>query len=302
MLPPPLMLQPQPQPQELALLAQADEEYTQAAEAAAGTGAGSSPAFCEPVNLERLLGQAMRMDGFDTPAQADGLLAYYRRLGCSPAQLQAAVERLAPEAPLPGPGPGLGPEWASPGLQGQLQVAAWELLAAAVAAALLAAYQTRPRGWSRQDLLEVRASAIAGRGLFARASIPSGTVLGAYPGRLRSGAEMLEKCETAPMAASYAFRTADGRFLDPTDLTGQPSPNPQPGWFWPLPTDISLCFANEPPKGSLGTNASVEDGAGPGDLLFVARADIPQGAEVLIDYGTTYDRSGYSRGQQKTSM
>ena len=56
---------------------------------------------------------------------------------------------------------------------------------------------------------QVRASAIAGKGLFATASIPSGTVLGAYPGRLRSGAEMLAKCEYAPMASSYAFRTGE---------------------------------------------------------------------------------------------
>jgi hypothetical protein len=38
----------------------------------------------------------------------------------------------------------------------------------------------------------------------------------------------------------------------------------------------------------------VEDGAQPGDLLFVASTYIPEGAEVLIDYGITYDRSGYA--------
>ena len=41
------------------------------------------------------------------------------------------------------------------------QLAAWELVAAAVAAAALAAYQSRPRGWSRKDLLEVSVSACA---------------------------------------------------------------------------------------------------------------------------------------------
>lgn len=44
------------------------------------------------------------------------------------------------------------------------------------------------------------------------------------------------------------MRAGDGSFLDPTDTTGQPSPYPTPGLFWPLPSDVSLCFANEPPK------------------------------------------------------
>ncbi|GLC36689.1 hypothetical protein PLESTB_000130700 [Pleodorina starrii] len=304
----------------------------------------SSPVYCEPDTLSGLLGQFInRVDGSDSGLQLDGLLAYYRRLGCSPQQLQEAVQALAPQPPLKGrataapplstaasaaggtadvagvlgaggggvgvgvsgraslgvpepelwtpAGPGLGPG----GLTQQLQLAAWELLAAAVAAAAMAAYQSRPYGWSRRDLLEVRQSNIAGRGVFARAPIPAGTVLGSYPGRLRSAAEMVAKCEVAPLAASYAFRTGDGRFLDPTDVSGQPSPYPQPGWPWPLPTDVVLSYVNEPPKGSPGTNASVEDGPQAGELLFLAATDIPPGAEVLIDYGVTYDRSGYGR-------
>jgi hypothetical protein len=55
--------------------------------------------------------------------------------------------------------------------------------------------------------LQVRESRIAGRGLFARMTIPPGTVLGAYPGRVRTPEEMLAKAETAPLCASYAFRT-----------------------------------------------------------------------------------------------
>jgi hypothetical protein len=88
---------------------------------------------------------------------------------------------------------------------------------------------------------------------------------------------------------------ATGRFLDPTDLIGQPSESPAPGLPWPWAVDTALCYANEPPKGSLGTNASVEDGAEPEELLMVARVAIPEGAEVLIDYGQTYDRSSYAR-------
>ncbi|KXZ47598.1 hypothetical protein GPECTOR_34g757 [Gonium pectorale] len=300
----------QPPPDQSATPAAAAAHFpSPAAPVAAGT-----PPFCELDSLSALLQQfAGRTEGFDSGLQIDGLLAYYRRLGCSPQQIQEAVMAAAPE---PGPAarqqgqqllaaPRLGGAFAGADseplplpllpstLAQQMQVAAWELLAATVAAAALAAYKARPRGWSRTDLLEVRASPIAGRGVFARAPIPARTVLGSYPGRLRSGAEMLVKCQDAPLAASYAFRTGDGRFLDPTDASGQPSPYPQPGWPWPLPIDVTLAFVNEPPKGSPGTNASVEDGSGPDELLFVAATDVPQGAELFIDYGITYDRSGY---------
>lgn len=50
-----------------------------------------------------------------------------------------------------------------------------------------------------------------------------------------------------------------------------------------------------PQQGSLGTNASVEDGSAAGDLHFVACRDIPAGAEILIDYGISYDRSNYGK-------
>ncbi|GIL57819.1 hypothetical protein Vafri_13057 [Volvox africanus] len=315
----------------------------------------SSKAYCQADNLSGLLRQfGTYQEGFDNGLQLDGLMAYYRRLGCSAEQLQDAVYSMMPpiassssarRAGVPGSiigmraqpdlelAPASGTQagataapadftfeagagrvvsgasnvqfsespWQPPGGLGeQVQLAAWELLAAALAAAALAAYESRPRGWSRGDLLEVRQSNIAGRGVFARAPIATGTVLGAYPGRLRSAADMVAKCQEAPLTASYAFRTGDGRFLDPTDASGQPSPYPQPGWPWPLPMDVVLSYANEPPKGSPGTNTTVEDGPHPGDLLFVAANDIPPGAEVLIDYGMTYDRSGYDRTPPET--
>lgn len=61
------------------------------------------------------------------------------------------------------------------------------------------------------ELRQVRESRISGRGVFARAPIPVGTVLGAYPGRLRSAAEMVAKCQETPLAASYIFRTGGQR-------------------------------------------------------------------------------------------
>lgn len=91
----------------------------------------------------------------------------------------------------------------------------------------------------------------------------------------------------------------DGRFLDPTDESGQPSAWPAPGPPWPWPVDVTLSYVNEPPKGPAGaggTNCFVEDGASPGELLFVANRTIAPGEELYIDYGLNYDRSSYRKG------
>ncbi|PNH01678.1 Prolyl 4-hydroxylase subunit alpha-1 [Tetrabaena socialis] len=166
-------------------------------------GTDFKPDLIEPDSIAHRTSKMKVLD-----AEFDGLLSYYRRLGCSPEQLQAAVREVVPPGG-PGPAGGLSP-LAGQELMGQLQLAAWQLLAAALAATALSVYQSRPRGWSRQDLLEVRSSNIAGRGVFARAPIPSGTVLGAYPGRLRSSAEMLVK-SAADAASASSAASASGR-------------------------------------------------------------------------------------------
>ncbi|GIL57820.1 hypothetical protein Vafri_13057 [Volvox africanus] len=171
----------------------------------------SSKAYCQADNLSGLLRQfGTYQEGFDNGLQLDGLMAYYRRLGCSAEQLQDAVYSMMPpiassssarRAGVPGSiigmraqpdlelAPASGTQagataapadftfeagagrvvsgasnvqfsespWQPPGGLGeQVQLAAWELLAAALAAAALAAYESRPRGWSRGDLLEAR--------------------------------------------------------------------------------------------------------------------------------------------------
>ncbi len=90
-------------------------------------------------------------------------------------------------------------------------------------------------------------------------------------------------------------RTTSGLLLDPTDASGRLSTAPGPGPPW-LPTDCTLAYINEPPKGAGGTNVTVEDD--PSDalgLLCVAVRDIEPGEELYMDYGITYDRSAYSR-------
>jgi len=83
----------------------------------------------------------------------------------------------------------------------------------------------RPVGWADRTLVEVRESPIHGRGVFSRGVIPAGATLGEYPGRVRSGPDMLAKAAGVPLSRSYVFRTDEEppRFVDPTDLTGLPS-------------------------------------------------------------------------------
>ncbi len=86
-----------------------------------------------------------------------------------------------------------------------------------------------------------------------------------------------------------------GAYLDPTDAQGNVSEWPGPGLPWPLAAPSALAYANEPVKGGTGTNTTCEDGEQDTDLLFVTCRALRAGEEVFIDYGTTYDRSGYKR-------
>lgn len=61
-------------------------------------------------------------------------------------------------------------------------------------------------------------------------------------------------------AAFLMVCAGDGRFIDPTDASGEPSPFPGPGSPWPFPVEMLLPYANEPPKGAGGTNCFVETG------------------------------------------
>lgn len=162
-----------------------------------------------------------------------------------------------------------------------------------VGAYVAAVWPTRPRGWARKDLLQVEQSPVAGKGVFAVAPIPSGTVLGGYPGRLRTIEQMRTKCKKAPNAEYYCFKNQYGRFLDPTDEEGNVTPAPKPGLPW-LPINVTLAYVNEPPLGGKGTNATVIDDPKDAEgLIFVAQRDIDQGEEIFIDYFTDYDRSNY---------
>jgi len=147
-------------------------------------------------------------------------------------------------------------------------------------------------------IMQVRASELHGLGAFARTSIAAGTILGAYPGRPRLPLDMMAKCKQAPGAVEYAMQIPEwrgGGYLDPTNALGVPSEQPSgPGIPWPVDVNITLTRFNEPPPGRT-TNTRIEDGSGPADMHFVAVCDIMEGEELFIDYGTSYNRSGYTQ-------
>jgi hypothetical protein len=81
-----------------------------------------------------------------------------------------------------------------------------ETLVLGAAAYAAAVWPDRPRGWCFKELVEVRDSPIAGKGVFATVHIQAGTVLGAYPGRPRTPQEMMVKYQSAPAAGGYCFK------------------------------------------------------------------------------------------------
>ena len=184
--------------------------------------------------------------------------------------------------PLPLPSP------ASWGLAG-VAVAAWQ--ANAVRARGGTAPAARPK-------LRVRESGVpgAGLGVFAAEDIAAGEVLGRYPGRLRTFSSYVAKLEVAPAASEYCWVLEGGAgVLDPTGPGGELC-DPLPLLPLPLPlplpaVDTTLARINEPGPGG-DVNVDVEEQAGAG-LTFVAGRDLRRREELFLDYGSSYNRTGY---------
>jgi hypothetical protein len=167
-------------------------------------------------------------------------------------------------------------------------------------------YERRPRGSLTPGLLEVRPSLIAGagRGCFAAVDIPAATILGTYPGRLRSAHDYALKLAHSPHVAQYCWTIGDVAALDPTDERGNLLENPgvpllestpavlNRGIFAPLAKPTTLALINEPGAGGdVNTKVEIE-----GDqVYFITERLVAAGEEIYIDYGQTYDRSGYGR-------
>ena len=118
--------------------------------------------------------------------------------------------------------------------------------------------------------------------------ITAKTVIGAYPGFLRGRAEMESKLSRHPAVEGYVYGVDDYGYLDPTDEQGGATDRK----LWGI-ASTSMAFVNEPSLSSGGRNTTFEDGSDPLDILFVTERDVARDEELLIDYGTRYDRRDY---------
>lgn len=161
----------------------------------------------------------------------------------------------------------------------------------------------------------------AGLGLFATQSMPKGTLLGTYPGVVlplgqHSASSKLRDC---PDCASYIWRFTDNQYvIDPTNHNdgslgtvckgGNPSQLLSVLFFDVLfalglwrGVSTALCRINEPPKGR-DVNVVTEEDLETRTVTFALERDVFEGEELHIDYGLTYDRSGYGNSGSGSGM
>jgi hypothetical protein len=205
-----------------------------------------------------------------------------------------------------------------------LEWAARSLLSAGLAYGACIAVFDRPRGQlllpndGGTPYLQVRPSSVpgAGRGVFVTAPrIPQGTPLGTYPGVVLPLTNQLPKLQRYPHCETYVWRFSDSRYIiDPTNAEGRLEDVSYGGnlatwgsvWFhqqllpklpwYNFPTTL-LCRINEPPKAGrfFDVNVVTVEDLEARTVTFVAERDIYENEELFIDYGISYDRSGYGR-------
>lgn len=147
----------------------------------------------------------------------------------------------------------------------------------------------------------------AGIGLYVTRDLPQGTVIGTYPGVLRPGFKFMEKYESLPQTATYTWRFSDNEFcIDPTDRNGMLQDVCYGGTDnYPLSYFINetvfrfmsvstlMARINEPPIGGYGCNVITEENLVKREVVFELSRDVAAGEELFMDYGLSYDRSGY---------
>lgn len=179
----------------------------------------------------------------------------------------------------------------------------------------LVAFYDRPRGklCVDEDSFTLKQSQVqnAGLGLYVTKSLPKGTVLGSYPGVLRPASKFLQKYESIPQTAVYTWRFTDNEFcIDPTNEKGELLDNCLGGTNdYPLSYVIHeqlLCSVtvptylariNEPPINGGGCNVRSEEDLDKREVIFELSRDVVAGEELFMDYGLTYDRSGYQANE-----
>jgi hypothetical protein len=174
-------------------------------------------------------------------------------------------------------------------------------------------YFDRPRGDLEVVLnfgIEIKASTVpgAGLGLFAKTSLPKGTLLGTYPGAVIPLSQNLGKLQEYPACEGYIWRFSDNRaVIDPTNAEGimeatcSGGNRSMPGsvllfqsLLQPLfSVSTALCRINEPPRG-MDVNVVTSEHLEKRRVVFELERDVMAGEEFFIDYGLSYDRSMYT--------
>ena len=94
---------------------------------------------------------------------------------------------------------------------------------------------------------------------------------------------------TAPRTKDYVLLIPDlsqPRYLDPTDASGRPSARPSPGLPWPMPSDPTLAYINEPPaRGDVNVRFGDAHRADPLEVRFVAARALEAGEGALGGMG-----------------
>ena len=163
--------------------------------------------------------------------------------------------------------------------------------------------EKRPRGSCRNDLIDIRKSSLvsAGQGVFAKAFIPEGTVLGVFPGFVTTPEAALErkKSDKAREAAKkYMWALNEELVLDPTNANGV-LPLELPYFFGLYKADTTLARINEPP---LGKDCNAYSRITGEMVEIVTERNIFANEEIFIDYGNFYDRSSYDESDEAKAL
>eukprot|EP01038_Epipyxis_sp_PR26KG_P013357 gene13357-17916_t len=159
-------------------------------------------------------------------------------------------------------------------------------------ALLYQAYDKRPRGMSREDLIEIRKSTKIKNnlGVFSKKFITAGTVIGHYPGYIKDISVLSRNNKSKNIKNKFLWDIDDKYVLDPT--TSENTIELEISYLFGLikiPT--TLARMNEPP---LGEDCNVYPQIKEFGLVeIIAERDIFSNEEIYIDYGPNYDRSDY---------
>jgi len=155
-------------------------------------------------------------------------------------------------------------------------------------------WEKRPKGSARIDLVDVQKSLVPGAGLgaFAVKTIPKGTVVGEYPGKLISAEDAIssKKDEKAKERSKrYMWGISDTLVLDPTNDEG--TLDLEISYLGGL-VKISTTMAriNEPP---VGKDCNVYPKVRNEKVEIVTERDIFVNEELYIDYGSNFYRNDY---------